>query len=145
MDYIEKSNLIYNLNAKDKYEVIKSLAKKLDEQGYLDDFDKFFEDVVIREKQITTGVGNEIAIPHGKSKAIKKSTIAMATLKNPINWDSLDGKLTKYVFLLAIKDGDGADHLKALANLSAKLMNDEYVLSIKKSKNLEQLYKAINM
>ncbi len=145
VSYIEKSNIIYNLEAKNKYEAIKALAKKLDDNGYLNDFDVFLEDVIERENQITTGVGNGIAIPHGKSKAIKKSTIAMATLINPINWESLDGEETKYVFLLAIKDGDGTEHLRVLANLSAKLMDDAYISSIKESKSLDQLYEAINI
>lgn len=145
MSYIEKSNIIYGLDVNDKYEAIKALVKKLNDNGYLSDFDIFLQDVIERENQITTGVGNEIAIPHGKSKAIKKSAIAMATLKDPINWESLDGEGTKYVFLLAIKDGDGTEHLKVLANLSAKLMDDNYVSSIKGSTSLEQLYEAINL
>ncbi|MDW3030907.1 PTS sugar transporter subunit IIA, partial [Enterococcus faecium] len=81
---------------------------------------------------MTTGIGHNIAIPHGKSQAVIDSTVAVAKLKNEVDWGSLDNQPVNIVFLLAIKEADkGNEHLRVLAELSGKLMDDDFVKEIK--------------
>ncbi len=94
---------------------------------------------------MTTGIGKNIAIPHGKSLAVIESTVAVAKLKRSVEWGALDDQPVDLVFLLAIKDTDkGTNHLRILAELSGRLMDDEFVKRIKDSRNKKELVKALS-
>jgi len=142
---IHKENIVLHLNAVSKKEVIERMAKTLYENGYISNLEKFINDVLDREGHMTTGIGNSLAIPHGKSDAVIESTVAVASLEHPVDWDSLDNQPVVLVFLLAIKNQDkGEEHLRLLAELSAKLMDDDFVESIKQAKGIEALYETLS-
>lgn len=141
---IRKENILIDLKSSTKEETIKVMAEKLYENGYLENLDNFIESVFKRESQMTTGVGNNLAIPHGKSKSVIESTVAVAKLESPVDWQSLDDEPVEFVFLLAIRDVDkGDEHIRILADLSGKLMDDEFVENIKNSKDINDLEKAL--
>ena len=80
-----------------------------------------FDTLMQREKLGSTGVGNGIAIPHGKLPKLEKLTGFFARLERPIDFESLDGQPVDLVFLLLAPEGAGADHLKALARVARLL------------------------
>lgn len=142
---IHKNNITVNLLANSKEEVIEKLANLLFNNNYVSNLEIFINDVNDREQQMTTGIGNNLAIPHGKSSAVEESTVAVARLHQPVEWDSLDGKPVSMVFLLAIKDQDkGEAHLRLLADLSGKLMDDDFVESIKQADSVDTLYDVLS-
>ncbi|MDU5109799.1 MAG: PTS sugar transporter subunit IIA [Clostridium sp.] len=133
------------LEAKDKIDVISQLADMLDKDGTLKDKDRFIQDVLDREKEYTTGVGREIAIPHGKSEGVKSTSIALARLKNSVDWKSLDDNPVKLVFLLAVKKEDECEmHLRILSKIAVNLMEDEFVERLFTAKDEEEILKIIN-
>ncbi|SFH55264.1 PTS sugar transporter subunit IIA [Pisciglobus halotolerans] len=141
---IKKENIILNLEANNKQEVILELASRLEKNGYILNLEEFVHQVINREEQISTGIGKNIAIPHGKSSFVKESTICAAKLNKPIKWSSMDGEPVEIVFLLAIKGSDEGDkHLRILADLAEKLMDDLYVKKIKATNDFEQFYSAL--
>ncbi|MGY3766125.1 PTS sugar transporter subunit IIA [Vagococcus vulneris] len=141
---VNKENIILDLEASTKDEVIKKIAIQLNKNGYLSNLNTFIDDVHDREDHMTTGIGDGLAIPHGKSDAVLESTVAVARLKKPVDWDSLDDKPVEFIFLLAIKNKDqGDEHLRILADLSGKLMDDNFVERIKQSKTEEELFDAL--
>lgn len=141
---INKDNIVIDLVAKNKKEVIEKLSELLATNGFVSDIDQFKEDVFLRENQMTTGIGNQIAIPHGKSIAVPESTVAVAKLKQPVEWDAVDSQLVNIVFLLAIEEsGKGNEHLRILAELSEKLMDDDFIKGIKESKYKNELVEAL--
>lgn len=141
---IQKENILLDLEAKTKEEVITIMATKLFEKGYLSNLEDFIAAVFERESHMSTGVGNNLAIPHGKSDAVCKSTVAVAKLATPIEWVSLDDKPVNFVFLLAIEnEANGENHLRILAELSGKLMDDAFVEQIKQVTNIDDLYEAL--
>ena len=81
---IYKENIILNLEASTKKEVIKKLAGLLLKNGFITNMEEFTSDVNEREEQMTTGIGNEIAIPHGKSNAVLESTVVFAKLNQKV-------------------------------------------------------------
>ncbi len=87
---------------------------------------RIFETLMERERLGTTGVGNGIAIPHGKLKDIDQLHGVFARLEKPIDFDAIDEHPVDLVFLLLAPEGAGADHLKALARIS-RLLRDETV------------------
>jgi multiphosphoryl transfer protein len=80
-----------------------------------------------RESAYSTGLGHGFAIPHCKSDAVSANSIAILKLRNPIEWGSLDGKAVQVVILLAVRESDaGNSHMKALAKLARKLMDEKF-------------------
>jgi PTS system fructose-specific IIA component len=132
---IEKDNILFDLDVKDYREVISALSDLLYENHVINSKEEFNNAVIERENDISTSIGNELAIPHGKSESVLHSSIALAVLKNKIKWGGEGNDEVKYVFMLAIEDRDkGNKHLQVLANLSSHLMDDGFVKEFKKSR-----------
>lgn len=129
MDEIINNNLIkLDFNKKSsKEEVIKELAKLIDSENRLNNYDEYIKEVLYREEISSTGIGYGIAIPHGKCNAVKVPTVAFGRVDSEIEWQSLDDKPVKVIFLLAVPESSACnDHLKILAALSRKLMYEEF-------------------
>ena len=144
-DIIEEKLVFFNLDISKKQDVIRFAAKILEENGYIKNKDFFVEAVLQREKVGVTGIGNGIAIPHGKSDSVLKPKVVAMKLKQKIEWESQDGKKVEYVFLFAIGDDPKAymEHLKLLASFAGKLGNDEKVNKILNSTGKEELVEII--
>ncbi|MTI68484.1 MAG: PTS sugar transporter subunit IIA [Firmicutes bacterium] len=132
-----------NLKANTKKDAIKELASLIDSEDRLNNYDKYVDSVLKREKLSTTGIGFHIGIPHGKCKDVKKTTIAFGRRKEGINWDSLDDKPVKIIFLLAVAEKFASnEHLKILSSLSKKLLDKEFR---EKLLNLESEDEILNL
>lgn len=138
---IDKDLIVMNMYAQNKNDVIKKLCEAAEKTNKVDSAEKFSSSVYKREESFTTGIGNGIAIPHGKSNAVKEPLVAFAKLKSPIEWDSLDGKPVNMVFLLGVPDGKTENiHLKILASLSRKLMDNSFVQKLKCAQTVQDIY-----
>jgi PTS system fructose-specific IIA component len=117
------------MQAKTKDEALRELAGGLLANGYITDVEGFVKDIYVREAQGQTGIGNYIAIPHGKSTYVKKIGVAIGINQTEIPWETLDGNGVKGIILFAVgNDNEGAtSHLKLLAMFAKKLGNDEVV------------------
>lgn len=102
-----------------------------------------YEILIERESLGTTGVGHGVAIPHGKVDGLDKIYGVFAVTKNPVDFESVDGRPVDIMFLLLTPSGAGADHLKALAKVSGILRNEEICNEMRKSKNPKELYKLL--
>ncbi|WP_085504952.1 fructose-specific PTS transporter subunit EIIC [Thalassobacillus devorans] len=143
----EKSLIRYDVKETTKEKVIWTLVESLYEQGYITSKDEYFETVLAREKVSATGMEAGLAIPHGKSSAVKKAGFAVARLSNPIDdWESIDpNNKVELVFLLAIPEGEaGSTHLNLLAELSTRLMDKEYYSRLMAAENSEQFIAALD-
>jgi fructose PTS system EIIA component len=115
-----------DMDATNKEDALQQLSELLLKDGAILSKQDYIESVYQREKEGPTGMGNSIAIPHGKSDCIVKTSVAFARLKNPIGWETLDGAPVKMVFLFAVPDNNrNIDHLKLLSQLAATLAHDE--------------------
>ncbi|AMV60680.1 PTS mannose transporter subunit IIAB [Pediococcus damnosus LMG 28219] len=143
-DFISDKNIVMNLHARTRDEAIKDLSFILQKNGSVSDSDDFYKDVLKRESMTTTGIGKNIAIPHGQSKSVISSTMLFARNDQKLEWNSLDGSKVDIIFLMAIPpDDQGDEHLRMLAKLSGKLMDDAFVDSIKKASSSEQILKIL--
>lgn len=145
MNEIINTNLItLDLEAEDKEDVIREMARLIDENGNLDSYDDFVESVLMREDKTSTGVGSEISIPHGKSKGVKKAAVAFARLDKAIDWKSFDDKMVKLVFLLAVPAAsESSEHLKILSTLSRNLLNADFKNKLLNAENEEKINSII--
>lgn len=130
-----------------KEQVIEQLVDALYKNGNLVAKEPFIQAVLEREQLSPTGMESGLAIPHGKSKAVKKAAFAVARLKKPIStWESLDpSNQVELVFLLAIPDTEaGSTHLKLLSELSTRLMNPDYLKRLYDAKDRSSLLQALD-
>lgn len=139
--------VLLDLNCTSKEEVIKSLVNKLYEEKYITSEDEFYKSVMEREEHSPTGLEAGLAIPHGKSKAVKKAAFAVARLSNKLkDWESVDeSNEVDLVFLLAIPEAEaGSTHLKLLSELSTALMDMEFVNKIRNAKSSKEFIEALS-
>lgn len=138
---ISKDLLIVDSVSQSKQDVLLELANLLERKEYITNVVNFLDDVYLRESEGITGIGNGIAIPHGKSKAVKKTTVAIAVLKNEIDWETLDEKGVKVVILFAVQDTDATTtHILLLQQVAILLANDNFLDSLKEVSSIDQLY-----
>jgi PTS system nitrogen regulatory IIA component len=104
-----------------------------------------FEILMQREKLGSTGVGNGIAIPHGKLPKLTSVFGLFARLDRPIDFEALDGQAVDLVFLLLAPESAGADHLKALARVARLLRDADVANKLRKSPDAEALYAVLAM
>jgi PTS system nitrogen regulatory IIA component len=104
---------------------------------------QIFETLMQREKLGSTGVGNGIAIPHGKLPKLEKLFGLFARLDRPIDFEALDGQPVDLIFLLLAPEGAGADHLKALARVARLLREAEMVARLRESRDPDALYAVL--
>ena len=98
-----------------------------------------------REKLGSTGVGNGIAIPHGKLPKLDKLFGLFARLDRPVDFDALDGQPVDLVFLLLAPETAGADHLKALARVARLLRDQDVARKLRDSRDAEALYAVLTL
>lgn len=132
-----------NLNCINKEDVIISMANLLDKSGRLKDKEEYIKVVMEREKLSSTGIGFGIGIPHGKSSAVKVPSLAFGRIEKGIEWQSLDGEPVSIVFLIAVPEESPNEHLKILASLSRRLMDEEFVKKLKETDDKEILIKSL--
>lgn len=141
MDSIINVNVIdLHLEGSDKDTVMEYMADLINQDGRLTDKEQYIKSVKEREATFTTGIGFGVAIPHGKSEAVKVPTVAFGKCMAGIDWQSVDEKPVYMVFLIAVpKEADSNQHLKILAALSRKLMHDDFRKEILETANKEKV------
>lgn len=130
-----------DMPAKNKDESITLLSEKLKDAGYIDNVESFKKDIYYREALGKTGIGNYIAIPHGKSDSVKKVGIAIGKLEHEIEWETLDDKGVKIIFLFAVgSNNESAEkHLMLLAEVASKLGDDDAVKKLLEAKSVDDI------
>ncbi len=134
-----------NINAKTKDEVITHLTDLLYESGYLKDKDSYIKDIYFRESLGITGMGDNVAIPHGKSDSVLNTGLAIGKTNHMIPWESYDNQPVNIIFLFAVPNNDEGSkaHLHLLADVATRLGNDDILKSIKSAQDFDQLKNAL--
>ncbi|MCJ0943619.1 PTS sugar transporter subunit IIA [Mammaliicoccus sciuri] len=137
IDVLDENTILTELETNNREETLEKLVHLFDKEQYIDNSEAFLEAVYKRESEGVTGIGNFVAIPHGKSSSVNKVGIAIGVLKDEVEWPSLDDTGAKVVILLAVgEDSDNSkEHLKLLSLIARKLSNDEVIEQLLNSKN----------
>ena len=139
-EVLKKERIALDLEAKSKEEALTALTELLYKSGVLADRDGFMKDVLGREEVSTTGIGNGIAIPHGKSANVSETSVAVAKLKNEVEWQSVDDKPVKFIVLLAVNENDRTGvHVKLLSQMARKLASEETCKRLLEAKSEEEI------
>lgn len=136
---INKKLILTGVNVESKEELLNQLVIKTVEAGLVGSFEDYRNSVERRELEISTNMGNGIAIPHGKSVTVLNPFFAFAKLNQAIVWNPNDDSKVDLVFLLGVPDNSAAnDHLRLLSKLAGHLVNDEFVESLRGITGLEE-------
>jgi PTS system nitrogen regulatory IIA component len=138
-DLIGPKDVISSAKARSKRQLLQDLAESAELKTGIS-ARQIFETLLQRERLGSTGVGNGIAIPHGKLAGLKKISGVFARLDKPIDYEALDDQPVDIVFLLLAPEGAGADHLKALARIARVLRETETVNKLRESRDAAAIY-----
>jgi len=138
-DLIEASAILPALKANSKKQLLQLLAEKAASITGIPERE-IFDTILQRERLGSTGVGNGIAIPHGKLPGVKRITGVFARLETPVDFEALDDQPVDLVFLLLAPASAGADHLKALSRIARMLRDGETVTKIRATRDAAAIH-----
>jgi len=132
------------LTGNTKLEIIDEMILMLEKAGMLGSAKKFKKAIIEREKEGTTGLGMDIAIPHGKSKAVIKPSVVFGIKSDGVDWESLDDSLSKLIFMIAVPESQASNtHLKILQMLARKLMDEDFRTQLLNVKSKEEAFELL--
>ncbi|PEK42106.1 PTS fructose transporter subunit IIC [Bacillus toyonensis] len=143
-ELLKRDTVIMNLTASNKEAVIDELVEKLSGANRLNSKTEFKEAILKRESQSTTGIGEGIAIPHAKTKAVKQPAICCGRSVSGINYESLDGQPAHLFFMIAASEGANNTHLETLSRLSTLLMDEGFRKQLLEAKDEEELLRLFD-
>ena len=143
-DLINIEAIDLNVKAFSKEDIIKKAINLMTKNGNIVDLNEYEKLVFNREQEGTTGIGEEIAIPHGKGNCVSKPGVSAMVIPDGVNFNSLDGKDVKLLFLIAAPDTKDNVHLNVLSKLSSLLMNENFRNKLLNAKSKEEFLKIID-
>ena len=143
-DLLSKHGIELNVNAKDKNDIINKMTKLMLKTGRITDLNAYKELVLKREEEGSTGVGEGIAIPHGKGDCVTEPGLVAMVVPNGVEYDALDGKPVNLLFMIAAPNTSDNVHLDVLSRLSTMLMDTEFKNKLISAKSKEEFLNIIN-
>lgn len=143
-DLLEEKSIRLNAVANSKQEALNQIINLIYKTGNISNKEEYKKIVLEREKQGTTGIGEGIAIPHGKSNTVKKASLAAMVIPNGVDFEALDNKKVNLMFLIAAPETKDNIHLEVLSRLSALLMDEKFREKLRGAKTPEEFINYID-
>ena len=142
-ELLNVNSIVPDLQAETKDGAIEELVDVLDRAGRVSDRNAVLDAVLERERAMSTGLEDGIAVPHAKTAAVDTLTAALGIRREGLEFESADGKPTKIVFLLIAEQNNPGPHVRALAKLARLLSDPEMRAALIKSKTAEDILEII--
>lgn len=139
---LNRARIITDFNSIAKEGIINELLDSLKGDESIIDLEKVREVVLEREKIMSTGIGNGFAIPHGKTNAVKGIVAVFGKLKEPIDFESVDGKPVNLIFLMVGREDAVGEHIKMLSRISRIMNKDETHSKLLKAETADEILKV---
>lgn len=143
-DLLDVRSISLNAAPADKSQTLDAAVALMAKSGKISDEGAYRRQVYAREEESTTGIGEGIAIPHGKCDAVKKPGLAAMVIPGGVDFDSLDGEPVTLLFLIAAPNTEDNVHLDVLSKLSMMLMDEEFTKSLRAAKTPEEFLAIID-
>jgi len=143
-DLMDVRSISLSAAPKSKNEALDQIVDLMTESGKINDKEAYRRQVYAREEESTTGIGEGIAIPHGKCDAVSRPGLAAMVVKDGVDFDSLDGEPVTLMFLIAAPNTEDNVHLDVLSKLSMMLMDEEFTTSLRNAQSPEQFLEIID-
>jgi PTS system fructose-specific IIA component/PTS system nitrogen regulatory IIA component len=122
---LSEKYIVLNLDSDSKDKIIEAMLALVADHHHVQDTERLAEDVRKREKEMSTGIGKNIGLPHAKTPAVTDPILAVATLSREVDFDSIDNQPVQLVFLLATPEAMLAEHLKLLGRITRLAGRDD--------------------
>ena len=142
-DLIEVPAIMPALKANSKKQLLQMLSERAASVAGIPERE-IFDTILQRERLGSTGVGNGIAIPHGKLAGVRQISGVFARLETPIDFEALDDQPVDLVFLLMAPEGAGADHLKALSRIARVLRDADTVAKVRGTRDANAIHALLS-
>jgi PTS system nitrogen regulatory IIA component len=142
-DILDENLVIPDLGGENKRELLNEFAALLNDQNKIQDSNEFLEVILAREALGSTGIGEGIAIPHGKLRNLNRLVLSFGISRKGVDFDAMDGKPVHIFFVLIAPEDSPGDHLKALARISRILKNRSFRERLLGTDSSEGLYRQI--
>ena len=130
----------------DRNEILNCLIDRADELHLLNDKATYLKDVLNREETMSTAVGFDIAIPHGRSKGVKSPFIAYMHTEKPFIWDQSSSNQVDLIFLIGVPEANENNmHLRFLSEISKKLMDDDFRDALRRASSEDEVYSMLEV
>ena len=143
-ELLKPESIDLNAAPKDKNDTIRQAVALMAKSGNISDIEAYTKQVMAREEESTTGVGEGIAIPHGKCDAVTRPGLAAMIIRDGVDYDSLDGEPVNVLFLIAAPNTKDNVHLDVLSKLSVLLMDEDFTAALKAAKTTDEFLKVID-
>ena len=145
LEYMYEDRIILNLKSQEKEEVFEEMAPLFVEDNIIDaeELEEFIEGLKEREKLTATGMQDGIAVPHAKSPSVHKIALALGISKEGINFESMDGEPSKYIFMIAAPKGTKQEHLDLLAMISELSYSEEVLEKLGKAQTRAEVIEIL--
>ena len=143
-DLLEENSIKLKAMPASKQEALNQIINIISKTGNISNKEEYKKVVLNREKQGTTGIGEGIAIPHGKSNVVKKATLAAMVIQKGVDFEALDNKKVNLMFLIAAPETKDNIHLEVLSRLSALLMDEKFREKLKNAKTPKEFINYID-
>ncbi len=140
LEFLSPTSVIPSLRARGKKQILQELSAQAAQHLPTLDERAIFETLLQRERLGSTGIGDGVAIPHGKLARLDRMFGLAARLEKPVDFEALDGQPVDFAFLLLAPENAGADHLKALAQIARILREPGILERIRKARDESALY-----
>ena len=143
-ELLQKESIALGRKPQDKADAIGQMVELLAKSGSLEDKKKFKQAILERERLSTTGIGEGIAIPHGKSSAVKRAALAAMVVPQGVDFASADGAPVHLLFMIAVP-AEGAElHLEVLERLAAMLMDEDFRKRLTAAKDAAEFLRILS-
>lgn len=143
-DLLDKRSISLTATPKNKNEALDQAVELMAKSGKINDKEAYRKQVYAREEESTTGIGEGIAIPHGKCDAVSKPGLAAMVVKDGVDFDSLDGEPVTLIFLIAAPNTEDNVHLDVLSKLSVLMMDEDFSESLRNAGSVEEFLAVID-
>ena len=143
-DLLDKQSISLNGAPKDKKEALDQVVDLMAKSGKINDVEAYRQRVYAREEESTTGIGEGIAIPHGKCDAVTKPGLAAMVVKDGVDFESLDGEPVHLIFLIAAPNTEDNIHLDVLSKLSVLLMDEQFTADLLNAKSVDEFLEIVD-
>ena len=143
-DLLDVRSISLNAAPADKSQTLDAAVSLMTRSGKINDEEAYRKQVYAREEESTTGIGEGIAIPHGKCDAVEKPGLAAMVIPGGVDFDSLDGEPVTLLFLIAAPNTEDNVHLDVLSKLSMMLMDEDFTKSLRAAKTPEEFLAIID-
>ncbi|MCI8337244.1 MAG: PTS transporter subunit EIIA [Lachnospiraceae bacterium] len=143
-DLLDKRSVLLDGAPKTKNEALDQIVELMNRSGKIRDLEAYRKQVYLREEESTTGIGEGIAIPHGKCDAVERPGLAAMVVRDGVDFDALDGEPVTLMFLIAAPNTEDNVHLDVLSKLSVLMMDEDFSRSLREAKSVEEFLSIID-